>query len=107
MTVVGHSPTPHTSLVGYVKGDDDLTTRSLSLTSSSIMDVGFVGLGAMGTPMAKNLHDAGLLTAVYNRMALDREHYRSESAFRPAGAGNQTHRNGLQYADTTYKQSIE
>jgi 3-hydroxyisobutyrate dehydrogenase len=32
-----------------------------------IMKVGFVGLGAMGAPMARNLHKAGLLTAVYNR----------------------------------------
>jgi len=31
------------------------------------MDVGFIGLGAMGAPMARNLLDAGLLTAVYNR----------------------------------------
>ena len=31
------------------------------------MKVGFVGLGAMGYPMALNLHKAGLLTAVYNR----------------------------------------
>lgn len=31
------------------------------------MKVGFVGLGAMGAPMARNLHKAGLLTAVYNR----------------------------------------
>jgi len=31
------------------------------------MDVGLVGLGAMGTPMAWNLHDAELLAAVYNR----------------------------------------
>jgi 3-hydroxyisobutyrate dehydrogenase/2-hydroxy-3-oxopropionate reductase len=31
------------------------------------MDVGFIGLGAMGTPMAHNLCDAGLLIAVYNR----------------------------------------
>ena len=29
--------------------------------------VGFVGLGAMGTHMARNLHRAGLLTAVWNR----------------------------------------
>jgi len=29
--------------------------------------VGFVGLGAMGIPMAKNLHRAGLLSAVWNR----------------------------------------
>ena len=31
------------------------------------MRVGFVGLGAMGLPMARNLHRAGLLTAVWNR----------------------------------------
>lgn len=31
------------------------------------MKVGFVGLGAMGMPMARNLHKAGLLAAVYNR----------------------------------------
>ncbi len=29
--------------------------------------VGFAGLGAMGLPMAKNLHRAGLLAAVWNR----------------------------------------
>src|SRR5215469_2057401 len=31
------------------------------------MKTGFVGLGAMGYPMALNLHKAGLLAAVYNR----------------------------------------
>jgi len=31
------------------------------------MKVGFIGLGAMGLPMARNLHKAGLLSAVYNR----------------------------------------
>lgn len=31
------------------------------------MKTGFIGLGAMGAPMARNLHKAGLLTAVYNR----------------------------------------
>ena len=30
-------------------------------------NVGFVGLGAMGIPMAKNLHRAGLLYSVWNR----------------------------------------
>src|SRR5690349_20515412 len=29
--------------------------------------VGFAGLGAMGAPMARNLHRAGLLEAVWNR----------------------------------------
>jgi 3-hydroxyisobutyrate dehydrogenase len=31
--------------------------------------VGFAGLGAMGRGMARNLHRAGLLTAVWNRTA--------------------------------------
>src|SRR4029078_9565411 len=31
--------------------------------------VGFAGLGAMGAPMARNLHKAGLLTAAWNRSA--------------------------------------
>jgi len=30
---------------------------------------GFLGLGAMGVPMAKNLHRAGLLHSVWNRSA--------------------------------------
>jgi 3-hydroxyisobutyrate dehydrogenase len=33
------------------------------------MQTGFVGLGAMGAPMARNLHRAGLLTGVWNRAA--------------------------------------
>lgn len=33
------------------------------------MQVGFIGLGAMGVPMARNLHKAGMLTAVWNRSA--------------------------------------
>ena len=31
------------------------------------MRTGFVGLGAMGTSMARNLHRAGLLYGVWNR----------------------------------------
>lgn len=31
------------------------------------LSVGFVGLGAMGMPMARNLHRAGLLTGAWNR----------------------------------------
>ena len=31
------------------------------------MQVGFLGLGAMGAPMARNLHKAGLLAGVWNR----------------------------------------
>ena len=34
-----------------------------------MLKVGFVGLGAMGAPMAGHLHRAGLLTAVSNRSA--------------------------------------
>lgn len=33
------------------------------------LKVGIAGLGAMGAPMARNLHRAGLLRAVYNRSA--------------------------------------
>src|SRR5579884_1096897 len=35
----------------------------------SSMRVGFVGLGAMGAHMARNLHRAGLLASVWNRTA--------------------------------------
>lgn len=34
-----------------------------------MLRVGFLGLGAMGIPMAKNLHRAGLLHSVWNRSA--------------------------------------
>jgi 3-hydroxyisobutyrate dehydrogenase len=37
------------------------------MSGTKKMRVGFVGLGAMGTHMARNLHRAGLLTAVWNR----------------------------------------
>ena len=33
------------------------------------MRTGFLGLGAMGAPMARNLHKAGLLQGVWNRSA--------------------------------------
>lgn len=36
---------------------------------STAMRTGFVGLGAMGAPMARNLHRAGLLAGVWNRSA--------------------------------------
>src|ERR1700710_2561154 len=35
----------------------------------STMKTGFIGLGAMGMGMARNLHQHGLLTAVWNRSA--------------------------------------
>src|SRR5262245_22513797 len=34
-----------------------------------MLRVGFAGLGAMGAPMARNLHKAQLLAAVWNRSA--------------------------------------
>ncbi len=34
------------------------------------MNVGFIGLGAMGQHMARNLHRAGLLAGVWNRTAI-------------------------------------
>jgi 3-hydroxyisobutyrate dehydrogenase len=37
------------------------------MTDNSAMRAGFVGLGAMGMHMARNLHRAGLLAAVWNR----------------------------------------
>lgn len=44
------------------------------------MNAGFVGLGAMGYPMALNLHKAGLLAAVYNR-----SHAKAEALARETG----------------------
>ncbi len=35
--------------------------------SRSALRVGFLGLGAMGAPMARNLHRAGFLTSIWNR----------------------------------------
>lgn len=35
----------------------------------TLLKTGFLGLGAMGLPMAQNLHRKGLLTAVWNRSA--------------------------------------
>lgn len=53
------------------------------------MHVGFVGLGAMGTPMARNLAKAGLLVAVHNRTAARAESFAAETgctaATTPAG----------------------
>jgi 3-hydroxyisobutyrate dehydrogenase len=41
----------------------------MSDNPAPMLRVGFLGLGAMGIPMAKNLHRAGLLHAVWNRTA--------------------------------------
>lgn len=42
--------------------------------------VGFIGLGAMGAPMASNLHRAGLLRAVHNRTTARAEAFVEEHA---------------------------
>src|SRR6476659_3745867 len=39
------------------------------MTQTPGLRVGFAGLGAMGRGMARNLHKAGLLQAVWNRTA--------------------------------------
>jgi 3-hydroxyisobutyrate dehydrogenase len=44
------------------------------------MRAGFIGLGAMGAPMAGHLHAAGLLVAVGNRSAGKAVHFASEHA---------------------------
>ena len=44
-----------------------LAPDDLTLIIAPMLRVGFAGLGAMGIPMAKNLHKAGLLSAVWNR----------------------------------------
>ena len=46
------------------------------------MNVGFIGLGAMGQHMARNLHRAGLLTGVWNRTASKAEALASETGCR-------------------------
>jgi len=46
--------------------------------------VGFIGLGAMGLPMARNLHRAGLLAAVWNRTATKSRALAAETSCRQA-----------------------
>lgn len=48
------------------------------------MEVGFVGLGAMGYAMARNLHQAGLLAAVYNRTPGKADRLAAETGCRAA-----------------------
>jgi 3-hydroxyisobutyrate dehydrogenase len=43
------------------------------------LQVGFVGLGAMGLPMARNLHRAGLLAGVWNRTSARAEALAAET----------------------------
>ncbi len=50
------------------------------------MRVGFAGLGAMGAHMARNLHRAGLLSAVWNRTADKARELSSELGCQSAGS---------------------
>ncbi len=50
------------------------------------MKTGFIGLGAMGAPMARNLHRAGLLTAVWNRSADKAVAFGAETGVRVAAS---------------------
>jgi len=51
-----------------------------------VMNVGFIGLGAMGQHMARNLHRAGLLAGVWNRTASKAEGLASEIGCRAFGS---------------------
>ncbi len=50
------------------------------------MNVGFIGLGAMGQHMARNLHRAGLLAGVWNRTAARAAAFGSETGCRAFGS---------------------
>jgi len=50
------------------------------------MNVGFIGLGAMGEPMARHLHRHGLLTVVGNRTQAKADNLARELGVRAAGA---------------------
>jgi 3-hydroxyisobutyrate dehydrogenase len=50
------------------------------------MNVGFIGLGAMGEPMARHLHRHGLLAVVGNRTRAKAEHLARELTVRVASA---------------------
>jgi 3-hydroxyisobutyrate dehydrogenase len=50
------------------------------------MKTGFVGLGAMGLPMARNLHRAGLLAGVSNRTPTKAEQLAAETGCAAAGS---------------------
>jgi 3-hydroxyisobutyrate dehydrogenase len=49
------------------------------------MNVGFIGLGAMGQHMARNLHRAGLLTGVWNRTTSKSQALAAETGCRAYG----------------------
>lgn len=48
------------------------------------MKTGFIGLGAMGYPMAKNLHKAGLLHGVWNRTRETAQRFATETGVKAA-----------------------
>ena len=50
------------------------------------MRVGFVGLGAMGVGMARNLHRAGMLTALWNRTASKAQSLAAETQAKAVGS---------------------
>ena len=50
------------------------------------MKAGFIGLGAMGQHMARNLHRAGLLAGVWNRTASRARAFASETGCRSFGS---------------------
>src|SRR6187402_3013398 len=60
-----HARTPRRSWTSSAPSRDRSPRGSRA--RSAHMKVGFAGLGAMGRGMARNLHRAGLLTAVWNR----------------------------------------
>src|SRR6266851_3263921 len=57
--------------------------------------IGFVGLGAMGLPMAANLIAAGFHLTVYNRTTSKAAPLVAEGAHRAARAGNVAHPGGI------------
>ena len=57
--------------------------------------IGFVGLGAMGLPMAANLLAAGFHLTVYNRTASKAEPLVAKGAHRAARAGDVAHPGGI------------
>lgn len=52
------------------------------MSANQNLKTGFIGLGAMGWPMALNLHRAGLLAAVWNRTRATAERFAQETGCR-------------------------
>ena len=59
------------------------------------MRTGFIGLGAMGAPMAGHLHDRGLLAAVWNRTADKADAFARQRAGVHAASGPQALADGV------------